>query len=477
MALDRPGIELPIGGGLYRDGGALGITTECKNLRPIRSDIDGRPYLTTCESLFPVLSGEAANIGSLGLVRYKERVYAFGGGIYEIRDDSTSISSNFSATQISTEGGLRSQAAGLNHVVSAGLGQAWAIDCSTNAVTRIDTQPNFLPNVVGVEHINGFFVFWTSDNKIFHSDINDPFSYRALDATTIQQTDQIQAVIEFRGELLVFFPNNMIRYGFIGGANFVFQARPNTRIALGLYSAQTVTRFGDTIYFVGSRETQTPAVYAFSGGAPKRISNRYIEQTFSNPKYLDRENISGSQCLTYSFESNDTLVVGGLFDQETFFYDLRQGVWFERSSSSLGTLNQTSGIQHIAAIESYIIASTPQGIHEMYNAVPYTGVRDFGEPVQCAMSVPAIDNKGKAIRVNSIMADFVADGVATVTLSYSDDHGRTYTVLDPVLLDAGGVNQKIEWNRLGSTDYDRIIRLEIETRNHIVLKSLLAFAS
>lgn len=462
MALDKPGYPLDIYQGLAI---FQGQELRCNNLRPITHD--GRQSLSSPEILDPILENEPSTLGRGGLVRFQDRIYTVDNAGFSRIDYDNSAADDLTVTQISNVGVTDSPAStakGLNHivVVSSASKSAYAINTVNDTVSRIDGENNFLPNTVGVVHINGFFVFWTDDNKIFHSDINNPFSYRALDATTIQQTDKIQSVVEFRGELVVFFPETLLRYSFIGGANFVFQARPNTRVKIGLVSSGLITSYGDDIYFVGSKRNQSPRVYRYSGTEPVQISNDYIDNELAQLGIIDPEPSQVEYCLAYGVKDIETLVIrtnGGSF---TFCYDLQSGKWFDRSVTING-----GGIRHwqIQAVTEYrgrLLASTSKGMAE----IAYQGFakndEDGGER-RFSFTIPSLDLQGKAIRFSGITLKFWDRFSGECTLSYSDDGGQTFNVLEPIRYNTLD-NSRMEWNRLGSTDYTRILRFDFRSR-------------
>lgn len=394
------------------------------------------PYFVNGNSLFSISStGVAANLGTItGTAR-------------------VSLASNKSFLVIVVPGG-----------------DAYALDGVTLTLTKI-TDPDFRTSDT-VVFKDGFFVFSASDgNSFFHSEINDPFSYNALDFGSAEVSDdRIVSLHVNHNELYTLGTETIEVFQNVGGTGFVFQRIPGANITRGSSSIYTTVDFDGSFVFVGGGVNEQPAIWRVVGSsAAQKISTDAIDHAIQK---FTKEEIEEAFSTTYSesgqlfaiFTFNSDRIPG-----KTFVYNGTASalagaqVWFELQSGVTDASWRANAI-----VKAYGKILCGDALSGLIGELDKNTFDEYGNVIFQQMATPPFSQAGTPVFAGEFEATFEAGvGLTTgqgsdpvVRMDFSDDGGRTFSKeFSRSIGKIGEYGHVALWRRQGRFPDQRIIRL------------------
>lgn len=359
-------------------------------------------------------------------------------------------------------------------------GASYIFTESPDTLTEI-TDVNFDGPASSVIYIDGYFVFHKSDGKkFFNSNLNDGLTYDALDFNVAEaDPDQIRGLGAINNQLYVFGSETTQLFRNIGRVPAPFAPISGAVIDLGVFSPQTIVRFGGGLAFVGGGTNESPAVWLISGSQKRKLSTIAIDTELS--KVEDFNDI-----FSWVYSESGAFFLGIATPSTCFVYDLTNSRWHERQSvngSNLGTYR----VSHmITAYERVLVGDLQSGRIGSLSETTYT---EYGILTKRFVVSRPFDNTGNPLRVLSIEA-VVENGVGLandiqvqvgtsptgqaqfgtggsdpqVTLSWSDDGGRNFEgFLSRSMGKIGEFESRPNWSRLGRFPRQRALRFEVSS--------------
>lgn len=340
---------------------------------------------------------------------------------------------------------------------------AW-IYVEGGALTQI-SDVDFDGPVSSVVFVDGFFLFTKKDgNTFFISALRDGLNYNALDfATAETDPDPIKAAFVLRNQVFIFGSQTVEPFQNIGGTGFPFQRINGGALQKGILAPLSITELQGNMVWVGSSVNEGPAIWISSGGQPKRISTRAIEnqlRTFTD------EQIQDSVVVKYS-QSGSYFVAWSFTDQTTFVYDFSSQLWAERSSR----IDITDRIWRPASIvDAYGELFVGDRFSNKIGIIDKEVFTEYTEDIIGIFTTPPIDNDGQPFFMDSIEL-FVESGTALTTgqgsdpeirMTFTDDGGRTFS--NSTSRKAGKIGEndtRVIWNRLGRVSRQRAFEFKM----------------
>lgn len=363
----------------------------------------------------------------------------------------------------------------LHLVIVVPGGTSYAYTKSTGILAAI-TDPDFITSD-SVVFKDAFFVFSTSDGtRIFHSALNDPFSYNALDFGTSEiSPDPIIALHVNHNELFALNSETVELFQNVGGAGFVFQRIPGANIQKGLFARATPVEFDNSFCFVGGGKNELPAIWKVTGSASAaKISTDAIDselQKFTKDEIGNSFSMSfsdrGQLFALFTFDSN-------LIPSRTFVYNATASalsggsVWFELQSGLSQEGNRWQVAAIVKAYGKLLVSDLNTGIIGVLdkNTLSY-----YGDTILRQMTTQPFSVNGLPVFSGEFEATFESGvGLTTgqgsdpqVIYSYSDNGGR-----EPFLGNTkrgigaiGKFEQRSVWRRQGRVPAQRSVRLTV----------------
>ena len=475
MSLQSPGIELPFTNGFYRSNRSLQFSAQravnwYPQLAKKPSLSNSNLYMTA--GLRSVVDSTAGvNRGAIRNKSDGKPYFVNGDKLYRVDQNiAPDLTETYTAVEVGTIGGtgrviMETGQFDLVIVVPDQFTYSW--NEGTSTFTPLDGIANFR-TARDVVHINSLFIFLESEsNIIFHSEFNDPTTYNALAFQQVFQITEGQGLIRYRNQLYVMSDNETIPFNYVDAGQFFFRAQPNAELDIGLRSVFAKTRVRQSFVFLGGGENEEPGVWLFNGGFIK-LSTETIDNVIQN---LSDFEIQTSFMLKHL--QNDSAAVALIIGDECFVYDLNSDCWHERRS-------RFEEADYRWRVNSIVQAYNRILVGDYFNG--QIGIVDdqvnteYDEKMFRTVIIQPIDNKGKAIRVSSLIVycDTGFDG--HIELDWSNDGGYNWSKV-PLRREAGTVGEygkRIEFDRLGDSPNFRVFRLKTDTDKKININKVIA---
>lgn len=464
MATQTPYIDIPFANGYYRSGRSLPFSAQrCINWYP---NFSKRPALSEANlymipGVYQVISStDGANRGSC---LFDGKPY-FVNGSKLYRVDQTiapDLTETYAAVEIGVIGGTGRviMVAGQFDLVVVVPDQ---VSFSYNGVTL--TALNGLPNfrtARDVVHINSLFVFLESNsNIIFHSELNDPTTYGALNFTPVFQIEEGVGLVKFRNQLYVMGSKQTIPFVYTGGVIsgtinvFAFDPQPNAEIDIGLRSVFTKSNIRQSVMFLGGSENEEPGVWLFPSF--QKISDETIDNVI--------QNLSDSEIDSAFFEKhtqNNSECVAIVAGDNCFVYDVRNNAWHERRSR----VDETDLRWRVNSIvQAYNRLFVGDYIDGRIGILDDQITTEYDKPVHREVILQPLNAKGAYVKASSMLIAMDAGFDGEITMSFSTDGGYTFNNGRTVSAGAQGeYGRRVEITQLGSAPFSRVYKLNTST--------------
>lgn len=298
--------------------------------------------------------------------------------------------------------------------------QAWVVTAA-GGVNEI-TDPDF-PSVTDVAYLNGYFFFTRRDSgEYIWSAIADPTNYDALDFATAEAVaDNNVGLLNDSTNMYFFGSASLEIHQGTGNADAPLRLRPGGVRTTGCASRDTIVRADNTLYFLGN----DGIFYRLANADfPEAVSNGEVEEALRD---LTESQLAGVRCFTHSWDGSYWIYLS-IPGKGTFVYDIRTGVWFERSSWEQTLF--VGGFETFAYGTHYIGDRNEGKIYALRANLYQDAGGVFERKV--SMFVPT-ENKGAKLAkifLDCTTGDGLQSGQGSdpqVMFRFSKDGGRTFT--------------------------------------------------
>lgn len=362
---------------------------------------------------------------------------------------------------VSTAGIVRMRENGYELIVVDGTG-GYILELSTNTWSQI-TDP-FFPGVSSGAQLNAptfaamldtyFLVNAPNTNQVYWS--MSQYMPQQIDPSLptnpyylwsgfqyfnkYGDTDYVVAMIENSTYLAVFGNNSMEYYYDTGDRLQTFSRVPNAFVNIGISAPDTLCRYANNIYWIGSDRTGTVGVFTSdASAAPRRISPRGIEQILNQASTLN-----GAYAFTYAQAGHAFVVLQVPSIDRCFVYDVVADAWHERTDldKATGRLHAWKASHATSAWSHIIVGDNKSNAYYVLDTQYYANDDMQGSGInyiKWVKTTPPQYSNGCLVRYMSIQPLFqqgtglVYDNpegtgrYPTVQIAASDDSGMTYT--------------------------------------------------
>ena len=261
-----------------------------------------------------------------------------------------------------------------------------------------------------------------------------------------------------------------------GVASFPFQRVQGAFIHDGSVATYAPCSVGSYTCWLGGSPTGQTVAYRALAFQPERISTYAQEQNWNAPDFTVRDAVS------YAYRDGGHLfwVINFWAQQQTWVYDMTEGLWHERYSFNSGTQLLT---QYLPWFHAFIAEWGSGGMHIVGD--PNTGklyeqsldyYNDDGAAIQYLRAFPHLLNEDRNqfhhrfelyMETGAINS---GDAQLIVGLDWSDDRGHTFKQLATERSGGqpGEYNNRIVWRRLGRAR-DRVYRVGVQGTTKVAL--------
>jgi hypothetical protein len=366
---------------------------------------------------------------------------------------------------------------------------AWIYNSGSGVMSQI-SDVDFDGQVNYATYMAGFFVFLKKDsNKFFCSDLRQGLVYDALDfANAESDPDNLVAAEPLNGVLYLFGTTTCEQWYIPGstGSGFPFVKATSGTIQKGCTAPRSLAPFtmlsdtgetADCLIWIGAGKNEKPAIWATTGGAPKKISTPAIDVLI---------NSGGIENLALAYQCNwssrgHSFITFTVPDVCCVQYDSTTGLWATRESKFDGNVIPWRVGGLVTAYDVQIVSDNLDGRLGIMDDEIYT---EYGENIASYAVFPATDNGGKPFTVNSLelmMETGTCPIGATpeVRISISSDGGRTFSPdISLEMGETGDYERRLMWDMLGRYDRTFVARVDIdEPIKKVIVKGEIDIAS
>lgn len=214
---------------------------------------------------------------------------------------------------------------GTSGTVNLSSSDTWANPTTVSSSGFIEiTDPDYPAETVrGIVYLDGTYYVLTPTARIYGSEINDPFSWSALNVISVLAEPDLGIALFRQLNLIVAFGEYSTEF-FYNAANPTgspLLPYSSAFLEIGCANANSIAQAENTLYFMGKAKQKGRSIYLLEGTNPKAISNAFVDRILNDDDLLQVSSyfikISGHGFYILSLPSTGITLV----------YDATTGEW------------------------------------------------------------------------------------------------------------------------------------------------------
>lgn len=193
--------------------------------------------------------------------------------------------------------------------------------------------------VRGIVYLDGTYYVMTPGGFIHGSEINDPFTWSALNVISVQSEPDLGVALFRQLNLIVAFGEYSTEFFYDAGNPTGSPLLPysSSFLEIGCAVAESVAQAENTTYFMGKAKQKGRGIYVLTGTTPQYLSNPFIDRILNDDDLVDVKSyfirIAGHGFYILTLTTS----------QITLVYDVTTQMWSKWTQQSLRTtLNPTN---------------------------------------------------------------------------------------------------------------------------------------
>jgi hypothetical protein len=299
----------------------------------------------------------------------------------------------------------------------------------------------------------------------------DGTTWDALDISNGNVGTIVRGIAD-HGELVIFGSKKTTFWSNTGGSDFPYQPIRGADIEVGLAARWSLTKFDDSLAFLGKNYLGQVQVYRLQGHTPVVISNPEFESIIN--RYADVADATGYASL---FEGHPFYRLNFPSQGKSWEFDGRSGVWTERQSGLSGERHR--GEMALDYLNKVRVFDYENGKIYTVSATTYT---ENGTSYPFEVTSKRVVRDYDPFSLNKLYLDFetgvgLESGQGSdpkVMLRVSRDGGRTWGNEELKMLGkVGEYLTRVEWQQFGSSDsFVFKLRITDPVKRHLVNAAL-----
>ena len=350
---------------------------------------------------------------------------------------------------------------GINQIVIVADSATYKAD--TGTITTI-TPP--AGTYTDATYQDGYTIYTRSGTDEFYvSAIDDPTTIAALDFSTADAIpDRLTGCVSDHHNLVLFGEKHIEFWYNSGGADFPFARSSPGVVERGCKAVGSIVKYDSAVFFLGDDRR----VYRLEGFRAAPISTEWVERLIT-PTYANADVRGG----VYVANGHAYYVLGLGAGLATVVYSITTGLWHRRDHNGISTprfVDVCNGVNNVAL--PYAYAAVNYGALGEVFLLDEAVFRDSDAGTNDTLrttTIPMIDGGGVRVFHHELEIIMEKGSVGTVTFSYSDDGGVSYTTHSQPSLN----QDRLLFNGLGSF-YRRILRFVFSANTRIALVAVRA---
>ena len=337
-------------------------------------------------------------------------------------------------------------------IVDGQATQGYVFTLSTDTFTTITDLDFYGADTVA--YIGSYFVLNRPDTAQFYQSAqNDGLTYNGIDISTADAgPDLLQGVYsDTRNLWLIGTESTEVWFNSGAPVGVSFDRIDGAILPAGAVNPHAVAVLGQIVAWMGTTRDGTVTVFRGETNTLNRIATHAVEFSISGWGALDT-------VRAYAYEQEGHQFFVWTHPNGTWVFDAATGIWSEwESYDDLDVLGRHRVCCHTVGFDMHLGGDYNDGrIYEM-DLDTYT---DDGDPIVRQRRLPVLADGRRWVRHIQLEVDFERgvglDGAPpegvdpTITMQYSDDHGKTWSdERDAAMGALGAYETRAIWRRLG----------------------------
>lgn len=200
------------------------------------------------------------------------------------------------------------------------------IDPPTSGTTAEATAAlNFFPTdlVPGAAYLDGYVAVMTTDGRIYTCNNGDVTGWNALDYISSNSQPDLGTGITSHLNYIVAFNqwSTQVFYDTGNATASPLSVNASANMEIGCANGNSITKFEQTVAWVGQSNTAGKGVYLLEGLAPVKVSNQFID------KYLDADGVANCIAFGLKYNGHSWYVLTLPDTNITLVFDLNEKIW------------------------------------------------------------------------------------------------------------------------------------------------------
>lgn len=344
------------------------------------------------------------------------------------------------------------------------LSNGYVYDLVANTHVTI-TDPNFPAGTKSVAYMDGAFLAAQPNTETFFvSEIGDPTVWTPAEfANANAFGDKLQHIVACNNNLYMFGRTTIEVWYNSRSSTFIFDRLAGATQTLSLLERVTC-KYAKSVYFITTGETSQFSVWRLTDSSVEKISTPQIEQMLSQMITT----LPTTILSTYNYGGHVFLMVSVAdTDRPTLFYDITEGLWFERTSYQSAAPSTPAPFFAAFACN---LPSSSYADHAIFfdkdtSAISSSGTSlpvndDDGNPITRERTFGPLESRGNNLFHSKIrfelesLHDIDSPYSLSATLEWSDNAGKDWSTpltMTRSVADGDGQLVTLEARRLGSS--------------------------
>jgi hypothetical protein len=224
---------------------------------------------------------------------------------------------------------------GVSGTVNLSVSNTWTNPTTVTGTGFLEiTDPDYPAETVrGLTYLDGTYYVMTPGGAIYGSDINDPFSWSALNVIQCQSEPDAGVALFRQLNLIAAFGDYTIEFFYNAANPTGSPLLPYTSglLKLGCASADSIATAENTIYFMGKARQKGRSIYLLEGTNVKNISNPFVD------RILNYDDLAVVSAYFVKIAGHGFYILTLGTSELTLVYDTVSGVWSRWTQLSLRT--------------------------------------------------------------------------------------------------------------------------------------------
>lgn len=395
--------------------------------------------------LFSSISGACRGFEVMGGMLYA----VFGNALYSVSSAGTATSLG----AITGSGRADMAQDGTNLVIVTGYGSTGYVYSAAGGLVAISDAD--FPGAETVEYTGGYFVFHSTGDAWFISEVNSATSYNALDVAA-NDGENIKTIREDHREAFIFGERNTRVWINTGNVDFAFERNDSVEIERGTFARWSVAKDDNTLFFLGD----DLVVYRMEGYTPIRVSDEGAEAELAKLLIAGHKaDLENAWAYSYTDHGHKFYVLT-VPSRLTIVFDIATGTWHSRKHWDYETHHS---FDYAFVYGKHLIGGVDGNVYDMSRAYH----DDDGTTLKRIRRSQVFSQDDRRLRWKEVKVIMnVGEGLVSgqgsdpeIMIRWSNDYGRTWSSERQLSIGQAGDYTKSVTTRHCGSSRNRIVEI------------------